>query len=120
MDLPKRCNESSGRIANDAGRLGREVSAEELKSLFFAGVFERHGAYALKHFPPAIRMGLLTVMPQLPTHQQLRWPSQVMPDCSIGSCIAIRDLGAFVSDYRERQWSVRGSQCHCRHLQPYA
>ncbi len=51
IDLPKEMQREFGPIANDAvDRLGREVSAEELKSLFWREYVERQAPYALKHF----------------------------------------------------------------------
>ena len=51
IDLPKEMQREFGPIANDAvDRLGREVSAEELKSLFWREYIERQDPYALKHF----------------------------------------------------------------------
>jgi 2-isopropylmalate synthase len=51
IDLPKEMQREFGPIANDAvDGLGREVSAEELKSLFWREYIERQEPYALKHF----------------------------------------------------------------------
>jgi 2-isopropylmalate synthase len=51
MDLPKEMQREFGPIANDAvDGLGREVSAEELKSLFWREYIERQEPYSLKHF----------------------------------------------------------------------
>jgi 2-isopropylmalate synthase len=51
IDLPKEMQREFGPIANDAvDRLGREVSAEELKSLFWREYVERQEPYVLKHF----------------------------------------------------------------------
>jgi 2-isopropylmalate synthase len=51
IDLPKEMQREFGPIANDVvDRLGREVSAEELKSLFWREYIERQEPYALKHF----------------------------------------------------------------------
>ncbi len=51
IDLPKEMQREFGPIANDAvDRLGREVSAEELKSLFWREYIERQEPYVLKHF----------------------------------------------------------------------
>src|SRR6266567_4009556 len=51
IDLPKEMQREFGPIANDAvDCLGREVSAEELKSLFWREYVERQEPYALKHF----------------------------------------------------------------------
>jgi 2-isopropylmalate synthase len=51
IDLPKEMQREFGPIANDAvDGLGREVSAEELKSLFWREYIEHHAPYALKHF----------------------------------------------------------------------
>jgi 2-isopropylmalate synthase len=51
IDLPKEMQREFGPIANDAvDGLGREVSAEELKSLFWREYIERQEPYALKQF----------------------------------------------------------------------
>jgi 2-isopropylmalate synthase len=51
IDLPKEMQREFGPIANDAvDSLGREVSAEELKSLFWREYIERQEPYVLKHF----------------------------------------------------------------------
>ncbi|MDB5356721.1 MAG: leuA [Phycisphaerales bacterium] len=51
IDLPKEMQREFGPIANDAvDGLGREVSAEELKSLFWREYIERQEPYVLKHF----------------------------------------------------------------------
>jgi 2-isopropylmalate synthase len=51
IDLPKEMQREFGPIANDAvDRLGREVSAEELKSLFWREYIERQEPYVLRHF----------------------------------------------------------------------
>ncbi|HEX3997770.1 MAG TPA: 2-isopropylmalate synthase [Pirellulales bacterium] len=51
IDLPKEMQREFGPIANEAvDRLGREVSAEELKSLFWREYIERQEPYALKYF----------------------------------------------------------------------
>ncbi|HEX3600600.1 MAG TPA: alpha-isopropylmalate synthase regulatory domain-containing protein, partial [Lacipirellulaceae bacterium] len=51
IDLPKEMQREFGPIANDAvDGLGREVSAQELKSLFWREYIERQEPYALKHF----------------------------------------------------------------------
>jgi 2-isopropylmalate synthase len=51
IDLPKEMQREFGPIANDAvDGLGREVSAEELKSLFWREYIERKEPYVLKHF----------------------------------------------------------------------
>jgi 2-isopropylmalate synthase len=51
IDLPKEMQREFGPIANDAvDRLCREVSAEELKSLFWREYIERQEPYVLKHF----------------------------------------------------------------------
>ncbi len=51
IDLPKEMQREFGPIANDVvDGLGREVSAEELKSLFWREYIERQEPYALKHF----------------------------------------------------------------------
>ena len=51
LDLPKEMQREFGPIANDAvDGLGREVSAEELKSLFWREYIERQEPYGLKHF----------------------------------------------------------------------
>ncbi|MDB5340606.1 MAG: leuA [Planctomycetaceae bacterium] len=54
IDLPKEMQREFGPIANDAvDGLGREVSAEELKSLFWREYIERQEPFALKHFHSA-------------------------------------------------------------------
>jgi 2-isopropylmalate synthase len=51
IDLPKEMQREFGPIANDAvDSLGREVSAEELKSLFWREYIERKEPYVLMHF----------------------------------------------------------------------
>ncbi|HZZ29834.1 MAG TPA: 2-isopropylmalate synthase [Pirellulales bacterium] len=51
IDLPKEMQREFGPIANAAvDSLGREVSAEELKSLFRREYIQRQEPYALKHF----------------------------------------------------------------------
>jgi 2-isopropylmalate synthase len=51
IELPKEMQREFGPIANDAvDSLGREVSAEELKSLFWREYIERQEPYVLKHF----------------------------------------------------------------------
>jgi 2-isopropylmalate synthase len=51
IDLPKEMQREFGPIANDAvDGLGREVSAEELKSLFWREYIDRQEPYVLKHF----------------------------------------------------------------------
>jgi 2-isopropylmalate synthase len=51
IDLPKEMQREFGPIANDAvDGLGREVSAQELKSLFWREYIERKEPYVLKHF----------------------------------------------------------------------
>jgi len=51
IDLPKEMQREFGPIANDAvDSLGREVSAEELKSLFWREYIVRQEPYVLHHF----------------------------------------------------------------------
>jgi 2-isopropylmalate synthase len=59
IDLPKEIQREFGPIANDAvDGLGREVSAEELKSLFWREYIERQEPYVLKHFQSSDTDGL--------------------------------------------------------------
>jgi 2-isopropylmalate synthase len=51
IDLPKEMQREFGPIANDAvDGLGREVSATELRALFWREYIERDAPYSLKHF----------------------------------------------------------------------
>jgi 2-isopropylmalate synthase len=51
IELPKEMQREFGPIANDeVDRLGREVSAAELRSMFFSEYVERTAPYALEHF----------------------------------------------------------------------
>jgi 2-isopropylmalate synthase len=71
IDLPKGMQREFGPIANEAvDGLGREVSAEELKSLFWREYIERQAPYVLKHFQSSDTDGVAHCQAQITRNNQ--------------------------------------------------
>ncbi len=61
IELPKDLQREFGPIANDeVDRLGREVSAAELKEMFWREYVDRNQPWRLEHFETASRNGIVT------------------------------------------------------------
>jgi 2-isopropylmalate synthase len=106
IDLPKEMQREFGPIANDAvDRLGREVSAEELKALFWREYIERQEPYFLKHFHSDDADGVAHCRANLTHNNQ---PLEVAgtgngPIAAFARALQSAGVQAFeVSDYREQ------------------
>jgi 2-isopropylmalate synthase len=106
IDLPKEMQREFGPIANDAvDSLGREVSAEELKSLFWREYIERQEPYVLKHFHSGDTNGVANCQGHI-THNNRQLEVVGTGNGPIAAFVsALQNAGvpAFeVSDYREQ------------------
>ena len=113
IDLPKEMQREFGPIANDAvDVLGREVSAEELKSLFWREYIERQEPYVLKHFHSGDTDGVAHCQAHITHNNQ---PLEVAgtgngPIAAFVGALQNAGVQAFeVSDYREQAMG-RGAQ----------
>src|SRR3984885_4675898 len=106
IDLPKEMQREFGPIANNVvDDLGREVSAEELKSLFWREYVDRHEPYVLKHFHSSDTDGVAHCQAHI-THnnQQLEVGGKGNgPIAAFVRALQSAGVGLFeVCDYREQ------------------
>jgi 2-isopropylmalate synthase len=106
IDLPKEMQREFGPIANDAvDGLGREVSATELRALFWREYIERDMPYSLKHFHSDDTDGLARCRAQI-THNKQQMEINGTGNGPIAAFVrALQSAGVEtfeVSDYREQ------------------
>jgi 2-isopropylmalate synthase len=106
IDLPKEMQREFGPIANDAvDGLGREVSAAELKSLFWGEYIERQEPYVLKHFNSDVTDGVARCQAHITRNNQQMEVAGTGNGPIAAFVRALQSAGvqAFeVSDYREQ------------------